>query len=103
MNNSFGRMRILRAGLCLGLWAPVCEQFRAADQHAAAAGSEFAFRLMKQLAGEQPSANVFVSPWSISTALQMVRNGTAGETRKEMDAMLALADVSAEDLAKAYR
>jgi serpin B len=65
--------------------------------------TEFAFRLVRQLAKEQPSANIFVSPYSISAALQMVRNGASGETRKEMDATLGFPGIETAELAKAYR
>jgi serine protease inhibitor len=41
----------------------------------AAANMAFSFNLLKQLVKEQPKANVFISPYSASTALQMVGTG----------------------------
>jgi len=41
----------------------------------ATANTGFAFDLLKQIAGEHPNANIFISPFSVSTVLQMV--GTA--------------------------
>ena len=57
-------------------------------QKLAAADNGFAFDLLKQIAGEQPGKNIFISPFSVSTALQMVGNGAAGETKTEMQRVL---------------
>lgn len=53
-----------------------------------AANTGFAFDLLKQIAKEQPRENIFISPFSVSTALQMVGNGAAGETKAEMQRVL---------------
>jgi serpin B len=54
----------------------------------AVANTGFAFDLLQQIVKEQPDANVFISPFSVSTVLQMVGNGAAGETRTEMQSVL---------------
>lgn len=54
----------------------------------ALADNGFAFGLLKQIAGEQPGKNIFISPISVSTVLQMVANGAAGKTRTEMQQVL---------------
>ena len=54
----------------------------------AAANNSFAFDLLKQIEKEQSRENIFISPFSVSTALQMVGNGTAGETKAEMQRVL---------------
>src|ERR1019366_6864144 len=54
----------------------------------AAANNGFAFDLLKQIVKEQPDKNIFISPFSVSTALQMVGNGAAGETKVEMQHVL---------------
>ena len=54
----------------------------------AAANSGFAFDLLQQIARGQPDANVFISPFSVSTVLQMVGNGAAGGTKTEMLSVL---------------
>jgi serpin B len=56
----------------------------------ASANASFGFNLMKQVVGERPDANVFISPYSVSAALQMVWQGAAGNTKAEMDKALAL-------------
>ncbi|MBE0545144.1 MAG: serpin family protein [Verrucomicrobia bacterium] len=59
----------------------------------AAANNTFAFKLLKQLATEQPGASVFVSPYSAATALQMAANGAAGQTKTEMEQVLGTTDL----------
>ncbi len=58
------------------------------EQKLAAADNIFAFKLLKQIAKDQPAANIFISPYSASTALQMVANGAAGQTKTEMQKVL---------------
>jgi serpin B len=60
----------------------------------AAANNTFAFKLLKQLATEQPGASVFVSPYSAATALQMAANGAAGQTKTEMQQVLETSGLS---------
>lgn len=64
----------------------------------AAANNGFAFDLLKQIAKEQPDKNIFISPFSISTALQMVGDGAAGETKAEMQRVLKTDGLEAADL-----
>jgi serpin B len=75
------------AVLCFVAWAVLADP--AADQaRLAAANTGFAFDLLKQIAGEQPNANIFISPFSVSTVLQMVANGAVGDTKAEMQRVL---------------
>ncbi|HLX72546.1 MAG TPA: serpin family protein [Verrucomicrobiae bacterium] len=62
-------------------------------QKLAAADCTFGFRLLKELNREQPARNIFVSPYSASTALQMVCNGAGGRTKTEMAQVLGTADL----------
>ena len=81
---------------CAGLTVLVASP---ADQAGlASANTGFAFDLMKQIAGGQPGTNVFISPFSVSTVLQMVANGAAGDTRAEMQRVLKTAGLPAETL-----
>jgi serpin B len=83
---------ICLTGLAAGADSP-------ADQaKLAAANTGFAFDLLKQIAGGQPNANVFISPFSVSSVLQMVGNGAAGETRAEMQRVLKTGGLPAEAL-----
>jgi serine protease inhibitor len=93
--------------LFLGLLAVVgCFEARAADedmQKLASANASFGFNLMKQVVGERPTDNVFISPYSVSAALQMVWQGAAGETKTEMDQALARTNFKPETAGSAYK
>jgi serine protease inhibitor len=54
----------------------------------ASANSGFAFDLLKTLVTEQRGSNIFISPYSASTALQMVGSGAEGITSKEIQQTL---------------
>jgi len=54
----------------------------------------FAFDLTAEVAKGKPDANVFLSPFSVSSALQMVANGAAGQTKTEMEQVLHTADLT---------
>jgi serpin B len=59
-----------------------------ADNKLADADNGFAFNLLKQIDEEGPNQNIFISPFSVSSALQMVVNGAAGKTMEEMQQAL---------------
>ena len=67
----------------------------------AAANNGFAFDLLKQIAKEQPDKNIFISPYSVSTALQMAGNGAAGQTKMEMEQVLDTSGISTAALNEA--
>jgi len=88
------------------LAAVVCSEVSAADQDMeklASANASFGFNLMKQIVGEKPTDNVFISPYSVSAALQMVWQGAAGQTKTEMDQALALSNFKPEAAGSAYK
>jgi serpin B len=58
------------------------------QQKLLSANTDFAFDLMGQVTKAQPDANVFISPYSVSSALQMVGNGAAGQTKTELQQVL---------------
>lgn len=69
----------------------------------ASANASFGFNLMKQIVGERPTDNVFISPYSVSAALQMVWQGASGETKAEMDHALALDSFKPDAVGAAYK
>ena len=86
-------------GLLLGFASLVAMAGAPADQEKlAAANTGFAFDLLKQIAGEQPNANVFISPFSVSSVLQMVANGAAGDTKTEMQRVLKTTGLAPDPL-----
>ena len=66
------------------------------------ADSDFCFRLIKELSTEQPHANLFVSPFSISSVLQMLSNGARGRTERELRQVLGLTGLDLADMNRAY-
>jgi serine protease inhibitor len=87
---------ILLVGALIGLLAlPI---FAQDSEKLAAANNGFAFDLLKQIAKQQPRENSFISPFSVSTALQMVGNGAAGETKAEMQRVLRTGVLSPDKL-----
>ena len=55
---------------------------------AQSSNGDFAIDLYWQLAAERPGANIFFSPFSISTALLIVTEGASGETAEQMGKVL---------------
>jgi serine protease inhibitor len=73
------------------------------QQELAAANANFAFNMLQQLATAQPGSNIFISPYSISTVLQMVSTGAEGTTRTQMQQMLGTINMKQEALNEANR
>ena len=95
-------MKIARLGLLVLIWITGVSALAdaPADQDSlAVANTGFAFDLLKQIAGKQPGGNVFISPYSVSTVLQMVGDGAAGRTRQEMESVLHVNGLVARDAA----
>jgi serpin B len=96
----------IRAWLAIALLSVSCMSLQAASndvEKLVSANASFGFSLMKQVVGERPNDNVFVSPYSVSAALQMVWQGAAGQTKAEMDEALALSNFKAEAAGSAYK
>jgi serpin B len=64
------------------------------ESQLAAADNGFAFKLLQQLAQDQPATNLFISPYSAATVLQMVGNGANGPTKTEMQQVLGTTGLS---------
>ena len=69
------------------------------ERKLAAANNSFAFKLLKQIAADEPVQNIFISPYSASAALQMVANGAAGQTKSEMQNVLGTSATGLADVA----
>jgi serpin B len=59
--------------------------------------------LLKQITREQPGTNVFISPFSVSSVMQMVGSGAAGETKSEMQRVLKTDGLPPEVLYAAWK
>jgi serine protease inhibitor len=58
----------------------------------------FAFNLLKQIATAPTNENIFISPFSVATALQMLVNGAAGKTKLEIQNVLQTTDLPSEKI-----
>jgi serpin B len=90
----------------LTLWAAVTTAGAgpAGDQAAlVAANTGFAFDLLTQITAADPAANVFISPYSVSSALQMTAAGAGGDTKAEMQRVLKTGGLAPDSLHAGYR
>lgn len=62
------------------------------------ANGNFAIEFFKELNAEESGKNIFVSPFSISTALAMTTNGAVGPTMEAMRTTLKIGDLSMEEV-----
>lgn len=68
-----------------------------------AADNQFGIELFQKVhASVKEPKNMMVSPLSVSLALGMVYNGTAGNTRLQMEQMLHKSGLSADDINQSY-
>ena len=86
-------LKVARHGLlavgCLAVSSALADT-RADQESLTLANTSFAFNLLKQIASQEPAGNVFISPYSASSVLQMVVDGAAGSTKQEMESVLYL-------------
>jgi serine protease inhibitor len=90
--------------LCFCLF--VLSPFNAASQDSQAladANTYFGFDLLKRLVREQPDENIFISPFSISSTLQMAANGAGGQTKSEMLKVLRTDSMTFDQIDAAYK
>lgn len=104
LNPLFKSGRKVLAALPVGLTACQLAAALPPDQEKlVAANNAFAFNLMNQVTRSQPGANVFLSPFSVASVLQMVNNGAAGETKKEIQQMLKTDGLAPGGLNEAFK
>lgn len=65
--------------------------------------NDFGFSLFDALNTKSKAENIFISPFSVSTALAMTLNGAAGETNSEMNSALKYSGWNKDSLNSAYR
>jgi serine protease inhibitor len=68
-----------------------------------AANGVFAFDIFKKLHNDAPAENMFISPFSISTALTMTVNGANGQTFGDMRNTLKINDLGMPDVNGSYK
>jgi serpin B len=95
---SNSRRLLLTALLCFG---GLESRGATATNELVSANCGFAFNLLQQLVTNQPGSNIFISPYSASTVLQMVSVGAGGTTRTQMEQALDTTDLSIASLNEA--
>ncbi len=81
---------------------PAQSRAETAESELVSGNTAFGFRLLKELAREQNRANIFISPYSISSVLEMVSNGARGKAREELEQLLGTSGLSMENMNSAY-
>ena len=66
------------------------------------ANTEFGFNLFNAIWETEQNQNIFISPFSVSTALTMTLNGAAGDTEQAMIGTLQLQDVASDSINSSY-
>ena len=86
------------------LWLAAASALAGDVSGLARSGNGFAFSLFSQVAqGEAAKKNIFISPYSVSIALQMLRNGAAGKTRDEILTALNSGDLPEDQISGYYK
>ena len=65
--------------------------------------NSFGFKLFQEIAGEEGDKNIFLSPLSISMALEMLYNGAGGTTREAMQTTLGLSGLATQEINESYQ
>lgn len=97
------RMKKIFGGFFICLAASLAQAGAPDAPPLAEADNGFAFDLLREIVADQPGQNIFISPYSVSVALQMLDNGAAGQTRAEMQEVLRTKDFKPDKLNGACR
>jgi serine protease inhibitor len=97
-SHPFPTMKKILGGFLICLAASLALADPPGAPQLAEANNGFAFDLLKQIETGQPTQNIFISPYSVSLALQMLGNGAAGQTKTEMQDVLKTKDFSPDEL-----
>jgi len=65
--------------------------------------NSFGLKLFKEINAKERGSNVFISPLSISMALGMTYNGSAGSTEEAMRTTLEFGDLSMDEINESYK
>ena len=82
---------------------PTVRQLSSSEQVVATASNNFSLEMLQEINQTFPGDNVFISPFSISTALSMVVNGAEGETNEGIKSALNLDDMSDDEINESYK
>ncbi|HVP57285.1 MAG TPA: serpin family protein [bacterium] len=74
-----------------------------AEHQLVAAYNVFGLKLFREIVGNSPGENVFISPTSVSMALGMALNGAAGTTADAMESTLGFSGMALAEIDQSYR
>jgi len=81
---------------------PNIRTMMALEKSVIVASNDFSIEIFKKVNSEKPSENIFISPFSISTALSMTLNGASGETANGIKQALNQSELTTEQINVAY-
>jgi serpin B len=73
------------------------------EQDLVQSSNRFGFKLLSEVVAQSDGGNVFISPLSVSIALGMTYNGTAGTTEEGMRATLEFGGLTREEINQGYK
>ncbi len=82
---------------------PNLRALTAEEQVVVSSSNAFAFELLSRVNAVNEEKNVFISPFSVSTALSMTLNGADGPTQDSMQLVLGLEDMEPAQINEAYK
>jgi len=82
---------------------PVVRDLSEIEQSLVQSSNRFGFKLLSEVVGQSDGGNVFISPLSVSIALGMTYNGTAGTTEEGMRACLEFGELTREEINQGYK
>jgi serpin B len=82
---------------------PGTGEFGTMEKAIAASDNSFGFKLFAQINTSEQNKNVFISPFSVSTAFGMLLNGANGPTLDSLEQALGDAGMSLNDINTAYK
>lgn len=95
---------LLVSGMLLGCSsAPSAPELTQCELTLVSSSNQFAFGLFGEVIAKSNGGNVFISPLSVSMALGMTFNGSAGTTQQAMKDTLGFTDLSELEINEGYR
>lgn len=82
---------------------PNLRSLSAEEKKVVDASNDFSLDVFAKVNAQHESENIFISPFSISTALSMTLNGASGETLMALKEGLALGQMDDEEINQAYK
>lgn len=84
--------------------APPPRELTKSEQQLVQSDNRFGLKLFKKVVEQEVgNQNIFISPLSVSMALGMTYNGSAGATREAMESTLELSGLTAQEINESYK